>query len=758
MKQHRTLELKRPGVSSDWLQQNGIHHISAQHARQAVGTEASGLLIPYMDRFAGDANPILDPGDKPFARLRLDVSQGTKKYHQPAGTAVHGYLPDVSDNPRFESEIILVEGEFKSLALTDPKADLGMFSVGLSGFYGFAPKQAEGEMLRLVPEIERALVELKPQTLFYLGDNDTALNPQFADAAIKLRSLLPGIRVLLPRIHLGEPKGIDDVAQEQGAKFSSWFHRRLEEAIELKDQDVDAVRIQLVEAEIQIISKLSSEVRTQVVERLAILAQACGPAARSEITRMVKSAKIMGAMDFKSLIHQAQVALDRRMVSDNQSRIQQALAEVFWDGRVAHFRDANGNWSVRLAGRPDILLHLRRGFGLSLNKLDGVSPAEQALYEIQKRNSIVHAGPIAGRPPGLFQENGHAILVTAGPTIIQPSQTGSTAFIVAFLEQLLGKGFIRDELWQAKLKTFMGWLKHARHGLSHPDEHCPGQLLVLVGPIGIGKSFLQEVIITRLIGGRSADPSDFIFGRTGFNDDLAGAEHHILSDASIEPDDQFRRKFRDRLKAIVANQTQAFSPKNKTRLNFRRFFRISLSTNSDPHSVRVVPTPDGGFQDKEVLLHCYPTEALPTAKDGSTPVDQLVREELPAFINHLDAWTISDEFSDDRFGVAAYHDPAVLSLLHHDDPMRKLGTILTQFVQAQPRGAVEGTALEIHRLLLAANLPDYSEMISTFARLGQHLASLQRELPGWESRITRIGWTPYDANRNRKPIWRITAS
>lgn len=231
-----------------------------------------------------------------------------------------------------------------------------------------------------------------------------------------------------------------------------------------------------------------------------------------------------------------------------------------------------------------------------------------------------------------------------------------------------------------------------------------------------------------------------------------------LGDKLRMPDDQYRRKLRDCLKAFVATQTQSFSSKNKTRLNFRRFARISLSANSDPHSVRVVPKPDGGFADKVILLKCYSTEALPIAKDGGTPVDQLVHQELSAFVGMVDTWQIPEGFRDDRFGVAAYHDPEVLALLPHDDPLRKLATMLTQFVQAQPGGMVEGTAQELHRRLLVANLPDYPEMVSTFNRLGQQLATLRRELSGWESRITRVGHTEYDENRNRKPIWRIAAS
>ena len=294
--------LARPGVSPAWLMQNSVQHVCAEAAQAAVGINAAGLLIPYRNPFDRPDVPICDPADTPFARLRLDQASGDRKYHQPAGTQVHGYLPTFDQCPSGSSPLVLVEGEFKSLCLTDPEANTGTYAVGLGGFYGFALNGAEGQTAQLVPELASAIQNLRPSVVHFLGDNDTALNPQFADATLKLKALLPGVEIRLPRIHLDEPKGIDDVREDMRAKFPTWFADLINDAILLDRQDVDTLRLQLVEPEIMHIKSLSTDARMLAVRRLAKLAQACGPDVQGEIIRMVKSEHVLSIMDFRRLI------------------------------------------------------------------------------------------------------------------------------------------------------------------------------------------------------------------------------------------------------------------------------------------------------------------------------------------------------------------------------------------------------------------------------------------------------------------------
>ena len=92
-----------------------------------------GLWLPYHDL---EGLPILENG-KPYGRLRLDLPVGDKKYHQAAGTSVHIYIPLGLRRLSLSDDLVVVEGEFKSLALVEA----GIPAVGISGFYGFRTKK-----------------------------------------------------------------------------------------------------------------------------------------------------------------------------------------------------------------------------------------------------------------------------------------------------------------------------------------------------------------------------------------------------------------------------------------------------------------------------------------------------------------------------------------------------------------------------------------------------------------------------------------
>ncbi len=88
------------------------------------------------------------------------------------------------------------------------------------------------------------------------------------------------------------------------------------------------------------------------------------------------------------------------------------------------------------------------------------------------------------------------------------------------MEGLLGKN--RDRYFEHQWSSFVGWLQQARRAVLNPETHLPGQLLGLLGPVQTGKSFTQEHIITPALGGRQIDPSDYLAGRTPFNDSIWG--------------------------------------------------------------------------------------------------------------------------------------------------------------------------------------------------------------------------------------------
>jgi hypothetical protein len=173
-----TEKVSRPGISSETLERLKIRHVMKAEAKELFGQEFAGIYIPY--------GIVVD--GKPFGRLRLDVVQPDRKYTQRAGSGVHSYIPNFPDLVR-QPDLVIVEGEFKAIAL----CEAGFRAIGISGFYGFKNED------ELCPWLRNQLKQYPPSRILFLGDNDTALNYQFSDAAMKLVSLVAPLQVVLPR-------------------------------------------------------------------------------------------------------------------------------------------------------------------------------------------------------------------------------------------------------------------------------------------------------------------------------------------------------------------------------------------------------------------------------------------------------------------------------------------------------------------------------------------------------------------------------
>lgn len=210
----------RPGVSDDFLARAGCHRVSADECVNLYGCRAEGIAIPFRSL---DARAIVDD-EKPFARVRLDAQTDSQKYHQRAGSGTHIYIPpNFREQPR-GSTLVLTEGEFKALALTESR----FAAIGLPGIHG-AIQKGDGQP-RLHPELVEVLEFHQPARVLFLGDSDVVLNSDFAREASKLRKLLfDSKRFAFTRefrvavCPLNGRKGVDDVRGAMGDEFNSWF-------------------------------------------------------------------------------------------------------------------------------------------------------------------------------------------------------------------------------------------------------------------------------------------------------------------------------------------------------------------------------------------------------------------------------------------------------------------------------------------------------------------------------------------------------
>lgn len=215
----------RPGISDEFLKDAGCAHVGDNDCLKLFGFRAEGIALPFHH---ANGSPILDTNN-PFARVRLYHATDAQKYHQRPGSGIHVYIP-----PRFAqsgkgSRLILVEGEFKSLAL----AEAGYAALGLCGITGAAHTitGADGERGHVLHDELVDLLQMhQPAHVVFLGDADVVLNAQFAVEAAKLRRLLFASKQFrfiekftVAMLPLDGAKGVDDLRAEKADAFADCF-------------------------------------------------------------------------------------------------------------------------------------------------------------------------------------------------------------------------------------------------------------------------------------------------------------------------------------------------------------------------------------------------------------------------------------------------------------------------------------------------------------------------------------------------------
>jgi hypothetical protein len=745
----------RPGVSSAMLDRAGVRSITANESRDAIGYAAAGLLLPY--RNADGSNLIVN--GKPFARLRVTDPGDGAKYLSPAKSGCQAYIPPGLDKLLGTgSDLVIVEGEFKALSLVEA----GVAAVGIGGITSACPKGQDG-LPELLPAIRRIIDEHRPTRLLFLGDGDTCFIEAFSREAVKLAKVA-GVPVVLPRIQIDAPgKGPDDLREALGPDgFRALWWKTVAEAEPVTaGTDPAALARRLLRREKDALTRLSGDTRDDAEERLVKLAARTNDAGLSAeveevfdhigIPRKVARAKIKAAREKEEAAREAE-HLDRvakRTAADGEE-------PLFFDGSN-YFRRENDGCFGKLT-RPDALLHFH---ALGLRRTgDPLSPAEAALNTVQRSNRIYYAGPLCGRDVGLVEENGSRILVTRPPRYITGT-AGESPTIDTVIASIFGVTS-GDPHAVAQVSIFVGWLKHAREAMRHPDRHTPGIVLAIVGPPDCGKGLVQDFIITPGIGGRCADPAAWLMGATSFNSDLWGAEHLALSDKSLDGNGTQRERLRNNLKELVANSHHYLHPKGREACTMRPLWRVSITANIDPDSASVLPTLEGGFADKIAYLRAYspPTPFFNEHTPGEREAfASRLRAELPHFLDAVDSCATPAEFVGGRWGVKAWHHPEVIALLETSNALAPLIEVLDTWMNGWPAGTVR----EIQTGELFTQLDNLTDgnlsrrkIASGVSHLGHQLARLAVK-PEWRGLIepapSREG--PREINRP-KAGWRFT--
>lgn len=386
--------------------------------------------------------------------------------------------------------------------------------------------------------------------------------------------------------------------------------------------------------------------------------------------------------------------------------------------------DARGRW-IQLV-KDDVLLSLSNmGYKARAAKGADYSMAHQELGRIRKEQNIVYAGAVAGLRPGLQRDGVHQYLVTTGPDLIEPKE-GSWENIKKLGTRLVG---------EEQFEYILGWSKNAVVSL-YSETQKPGQMLVLAGPKGCGKSFWQTNIITPLLGSRVARPIQYMSGQTTFNEDIIQSEHLMLDDEVSKTDVTSRRAFGAAIKNFTVSTTQRLHGKGRDAFVVKSSHWMSLSVNDEPENLSILPPMDDSIADKIILLKCQ--EAINTEWPGIENTQRdfqpIIAAELPAFIHYLiNEHEVKAEVYDLRFGIKAYHNPELASRLNNLSPEAELENLIDVcFAQAKKeKGTIKMTSNEIQNAL--ENNPETGRraqrLLSYYTATGHYLGRLAIKKP-----------------------------
>jgi hypothetical protein len=347
---------------------------------------------------------------------------------------------------------------------------------------------------------------------------------------------------------------------------------------------------------------------------------------------------------------------------------------LYWENEggtnyLLHGQD--GSWSTWPEAK---VKHLLRRHWVSGARRDGnpLTEVEELLLWVMERRRVELAMPaLAGYPSGIHEIWGQRVVVKTSPRLVVPAK-GEWPTVRALIE-----GLLKEDGGHDQVPFFHGWMKVAIEGLyiGGVGNFRPGQACIFSGPRNSGKSRLQHQIVTGLLGGRSADPGPYMFGRTDFNGEMFSAEHLMMEDPATSTLTKDRVFFGEMIKQIVVNDTQRLHRKREEALTVSPCWRLTISVNDDPDKMRVLPllTPD--LKDKIMLFHVG-QKALPmptTTLEERAAFRAAIAAELPAYAWYLlHEHVIAEELQAVRFGVKEWQHPELAKELFEDTPAAEM--------------------------------------------------------------------------------------
>lgn len=276
-----------------------------------------------------------------------------------------------------------------------------------------------------------------------------------------------------------------------------------------------------------------------------------------------------------------------------------------------------------------------------------LSEVDSMLLRIQEENRVDTAISLGWEEPGVQLINGRKVLVENGCTKISPVK-GEWRELQTYLQRLFGT--------EEQLQYYLAWQATGTRGFYFAETRRYGQCLILAGPTGAGKSFLQVRVITPALGGKLGKPYRWLTKRTDFNSDLFEAVSLVSSDDFYMSDRASRKEYGAMVKQITSDDYQEYNKKHGCKYTCKAYWRLSISLNGEAQYLATLPELDQSLLPKMIILECEPDAIhLPTRGPEGNVMEREVAKEMPAFLHYLlFEHQIPPEIADGRYGVKGF--------------------------------------------------------------------------------------------------------
>jgi hypothetical protein len=421
-----------------------------------------------------------------------------------------------------------------------------------------------------------------------------------------------------------------------------------------------------------------------------------------------------------------------------------AVAGIYHDGAAYYRTTGYGEWKT--FSKEDICSHLRVDRGLSSQKNGDVpSDVDRAVQYIQNWQGIDGAAPFVFQPHGIIKRNGGTFLNTHTRKTLTPTADkaewgpkGGFPWLSAYFDGLFSP--------HEQLPYFLSWLSRFYCG-AYAYSLESGQNVFLLGPPGVGKTFLSQGILPRLFGG-SHDAEDYLLGNTSFNSQLFDVALWTVDDNGAGVDNVTHRKFSSMVKKMAANTTFSYHAKFRIPCSVDWLGRVVVTANDDEESARIVPDLSISLLDKLMLFR---SSKLPSVEfPARAALLAILDAELPAFARWLLDFDIPAACQGTaRFGVKAYHEPSLLQTAEQSSRSAGFHEVIDDFLEdffAESKDPYwEGSAWQLVKALHQSDLAVASALRSLTADfVSRNLMSLKAK--GFEIETRSVHGTR---------VWRI---